>query len=129
MSWQDRKVLVTGADGFIGSHLAEALSGATGHEYDSRQLLAVGERAQTLCRLFNLREGFSVDDDKMPKRVMTAFKEGPLEGVEITDEAFLNARTYWYGLMGWTEEGVPTADRLEKLELTGLLDGISASTA
>ena len=27
MTWKNRKVLVTGADGFIGSHLAEALAG------------------------------------------------------------------------------------------------------
>ena len=28
MNWDNRKVLVTGADGFIGSHLAEALATA-----------------------------------------------------------------------------------------------------
>lgn len=27
MSWKGRKVMVTGADGFIGSHLAERLAG------------------------------------------------------------------------------------------------------
>jgi nucleoside-diphosphate-sugar epimerase len=26
MTWNNRKVLVTGADGFIGSHIAEALN-------------------------------------------------------------------------------------------------------
>ena len=110
------------------SHVSEALSGVTGHEYSPRDLLAVGERAQTLSRLFNLREGFSVEDDKLPRRVMKAFKEGPLAGVEITEEAFLSARNYWYGLMGWTEEGLPTAERLDKLGLTGLLAEIKAPT-
>ena len=109
--------------------VAEALSGVTGGEYDAHKLLAVGERAQTLSRLFNLREGFSVEDDRLPRRVMEAFKEGPLADVEITDEMFLNARDYWYGLMGWTETGVPTTARLEKLELTGLLEGIEVPAA
>ncbi len=103
------------------SHVAEALSGVTGHEYSVRDFLAVGERAQTLSRLFNLREGFSAEDDRLPKRVMQAFQEGPLAGVEITPEAFLAARTYWYGLMGWTADGVPTPERIAQLGLSTLL--------
>jgi aldehyde:ferredoxin oxidoreductase len=102
--------------------LAGALSAMTGHEYEALDILAVGERAQQLCRLFNLREGFTEKDDRLPKRVMQAFKSGPLEGVEITEEAFHSARQTWYGLMGWTPEGVPTKERLDKLGLTELLE-------
>ncbi|MDH3675640.1 MAG: aldehyde ferredoxin oxidoreductase family protein, partial [Anaerolineae bacterium] len=69
-------------------HLAAALSGVTGLTYSLHDILKVGARAQTLSRLFNLREGFTADDDKLPKRVRKAFKTGPLAGVEITDEAF-----------------------------------------
>ena len=100
-----------------------------GHDYDAGAMLAIGERAQTLCRLFNLREGLDADDDKLPRRIMKAFKEGPLAGVEITDEAFYGARNYWYGLMGWTEAGVPTAERISTLGLDSLLDGISVPAA
>ena len=74
-----------------------------------------------MSRLFNLREGFTAEDDRLPKRVMKAFEEGPLAGVEITAEAFHAAKTYWYGLMGWTEEGVPTAERMTELGLAALL--------
>jgi aldehyde:ferredoxin oxidoreductase len=101
--------------------LAEALSAMTGHEYTALDILAVGERAQQLARLFLLREGFTEKDDRLPKRVMQAFKSGPLAGVEITDEALHNARQTWYGLMGWTPEGAPTQERLAKLGLTELL--------
>jgi len=104
------------------THLAEALSGVTGHDYSSHDILTVGERAQTLSRLFNLREGFTAADDRLPDRVMKAFKEGPLAGIEITEEAFYNARQTWYQLMGWTPEGVPTAERLVQLGLDGLLE-------
>ena len=103
------------------NHLAEALSGVTGHDYAPADILAVGERAQQLGRLFNLREGFTAADDRLPKRVMQAFREGPLAGMEITDEAFHNARQTWYGLMGWTPDGVPTQERLASLGLTDLL--------
>ena len=87
----------------------------------SRDVLEVGERAQTLCRLFNLREGLTVADDRLPRRVMKAFESGPLAGVEITQEALTGARDDWYGLMGWTQEGVPTEERLRDLGLTELL--------
>ncbi len=109
-------------------HVAEALSGVMGHDYDARAMLAIGERTQTLCRLFNIREGFTADDDKLPKRIMKAFESGPLEGVEITDEAFYGARNYWYGLMGWTQEGVPTAERVSDLGLDSLLEGVAVPT-
>ncbi|MBX7232865.1 MAG: aldehyde ferredoxin oxidoreductase family protein [Caldilineales bacterium] len=102
------------------SHLAEALSGVSGYEYDIHEVLRVGERAQTLSRLFNLRQGFSAEDDRLPRRVMQAFAEGPLAGVEINEDAFLNARQTWYELMGWTPAGEPTPERLDALGLSSL---------
>jgi aldehyde:ferredoxin oxidoreductase len=102
-------------------HLAEALSGATGLDYTAEEILRVGERAQHLCRLFNLREGLTAADDRLPKRIMQPFTEGPAAGVEITPEMLERAKQQWYGLMGWTAEGVPTGDRLEALGVSELL--------
>ena len=102
------------------THLAEALSGATGHDYSPADILTVGARAQNLARLFNLREGLTAADDRLPKRVMQAFTEGPLAGQEITEEALYAARQTWYELMGWTPEGVPTEERLAALGLRDL---------
>ena len=67
-------------------HLAEALSGVSGLEYSIHDILAVGARAQTLSRLFNLREGLTAVDDRLPKRVMTAFESGPIEGSGIASK-------------------------------------------
>jgi aldehyde:ferredoxin oxidoreductase len=83
----------------------------------------VGERAQTLARLFNLREGFTADDDKLPKRVMKAFETGPLAGVEINEESFNWARRRYYELMKWDPEtGVPSKESLQRLEIDRLHD-------
>jgi aldehyde:ferredoxin oxidoreductase len=104
-------------------HLATALSGVTGLNYSLRDILAVGERAQTLSRLFNLREGFTADDDKLPKRVMKAFEKGPLAGVEITQEVFDWAKRRYYELMDWDPDtGVPGKAALERLELRELME-------
>lgn len=96
---------------------ARTLTGVTGVEYSIGDILAVGERAQTLARLFNLREGFTAHDDRLPKRVRKAFERGPLAGVEITDEALEWAKRRYYELMGWSEEGIPSKEAIERLGL------------
>lgn len=101
---------------------ADVLTGVTGHTYTIPDILAVGERAQTLARLFNLREGFTADDDRLPKRVRQAFSSGPLAGVEVTDEAFEWAKRRYYEMMGWdSATGVPSAAALARLGLNELL--------
>jgi aldehyde:ferredoxin oxidoreductase len=103
-------------------HLAAALSGVTGLTYEIEDILKVGARAQTLSRLFNLREGFTADDDKLPKRVMKAFSAGPLADVELTEESFKWAKQRYYELMQWEpDSGVPTQACITNLELTDLL--------
>jgi aldehyde:ferredoxin oxidoreductase len=102
--------------------LAEVLSGVSGVEYSIHDVLAVGERAQTLSRLFNLREGFTAADDKLPRRVMTAFDSGPLEGNGISDEDFTWFKRRFYECMKWAPEtGEPTDDCLRNLGLARLL--------
>jgi aldehyde:ferredoxin oxidoreductase len=102
--------------------MAEALSGVSGVEYSIHDMLAVGARAQTLARLFNLREGFTVADDTLPRRVRTAFDTGPIEGSGITDEDFDWFKHRFYERMGWDPEtGAPTPECLRELELDSLL--------
>jgi aldehyde:ferredoxin oxidoreductase len=107
-------------------HLAEALSGVTGIEYGIADILDIGERAQTLSRLFNLREGFTAEDDQLPERVMTAFDEGPIEGSGISPQDFVWFRKRFYERMGWDpDSGVPGEECLGRLELDQLLAGIA----
>jgi aldehyde:ferredoxin oxidoreductase len=105
------------------AQLAQVLSAITGVEYTIQDILAVGARAQTLSRLFNYREGFTVEDDTLPKRVRSAFAEGPLEGTEITDDDFAWAKRRFYELMDWEPDtGAPTKSCLEDLELEAFLE-------
>ncbi len=103
-------------------HLAEALSGVSGVEYSIHDILAVGARAQTLARLFNLREGFTAADDRLPERMMTAFDSGPIEGSAIAGEDLERFKSRFYEVMGWDpESGEPTGECLRELELDRLL--------
>ena len=102
--------------------LAEALSGVSGIEYGIQDILAVGARAQTLARLFNLREGLTADDDRLPRRVMEAFASGPIEGSGISDQDFEWFKHRFYERMKWDREtGAPTGECLRELELDRLL--------
>jgi aldehyde:ferredoxin oxidoreductase len=102
--------------------LAEAVSAVSGVEYTVHDMLAVGARAQTLSRLFNLREGFTAADDKLPARVMTAFDSGPIEGSGITASDFVWFRRNYYEGMHWDPEtGEPTDACLQELGLDRLL--------
>lgn len=105
------------------AQLAKVLSDVTGIDYTIQDILDVGARAQTLCRIFNYREGFSLEDDTLPKRVRTSFQEGPLKGIEISDEDFNWAKGRFYELMSWDpESGAPTEACIEALQLKRLLN-------
>jgi aldehyde:ferredoxin oxidoreductase len=106
--------------------MAEALSGVSGVEYDLHDMLDVGARAQTLSRLFNLREGFTAEDDRLPRRVMTAFEQGPIQGSGIGDDDFRRFRRRFYERMGWDpDSGVPGDQCLRDLDLARLLEGVA----
>jgi len=104
------------------AQMAEAMSGVTGVEYGIHDILAIGERAQALSRLLNLREGSGAEEDRLPRRVMTAFEAGPLAGSGISDEDFAWFLRRFYERMGWDPEtGEPARQRLEALGIAGLL--------
>jgi len=91
---------------------------ATGWDLSMEDLLEIGERAVNLHRLFNVREGFSSDDDDLPARLFEGLENGLLKGEAIDREQFLMARSNLYALKGWDPEtGIPTRARLESLGL------------
>lgn len=47
--------------------LPEMVAAQTGLELTSAELLTIGERAYNLARAFNVREGFSRNDDHLPR--------------------------------------------------------------
>ena len=77
----------------------------------------------TLARIFNLREGFTAADDRLPKRIHEAFASGPLEGVAISPEQLDEAKQTYYEMMGWDREtGVPIRGKMKQLDIEWALD-------
>ena len=89
---------------------------ATGFGYSVDELKQLGARVWTMERLFNLREGLSRKDDTLPERLFTLpIDSGPSKGAVVNKSDFEHELDDYYGVWGWTKEGVPTKDALDKL--------------
>jgi aldehyde:ferredoxin oxidoreductase len=100
------------------------INAVTGWNMSLYELMKVGERNNTLARLFNDREGFTPDDDVLPQRMHEGIGNGPLQGQSIDRDEFLSARRTYYAMAGWDPEtGRPTAAKLAEL---GLEDAVKS---
>jgi aldehyde:ferredoxin oxidoreductase len=97
--------------------LQEFINAATGWNMSLFELLKVGERANTMARLFNLREGLTAADDTLPDRLFEPLRNGALKGRSIDRDEFARALKLYYGMVGWDENGVPTPAKLAELGL------------
>lgn len=99
-------------------HIRDILEAVTGWETSQAELLKAGERALTMARVYNFREGLSAQDDKLPKRLLEPLRRGPAEGNRVDSELLEQAIHDYYVLMGWSpDEGVPYPITLESLGL------------
>jgi aldehyde:ferredoxin oxidoreductase len=80
------------------------------------ELLKLGERALTLARVFNVRQGLTAEDDKLCERSYGPTQGGALSEGGIDPEELEQAMHTYYGMMGWdSETGVPTVGKLQEL--------------
>ena len=89
---------------------------------DPAELLRVGERTWTLTRLFNVREGFDASDETLPSVFERPLAGGPASGDAIDTDWFDGLRRRYYAARGWNEEGIPTRDLLDRLDLLDVVD-------
>jgi aldehyde:ferredoxin oxidoreductase len=95
-------------------------------------LLQIGERIVNLERLYNVREGLSRADDRLPARFteekvpLFGFERDPeSDKLQQSTEPIGHAQLYdfeamldrYYQLRGWSSDGIPTLDTLRRLGL------------
>lgn len=106
------------------SFMPDLVNAVTGWNTTTFELMKVGERAVTMARAFNIREGFTSEDDVLPDRFSTSLTKGPIAGESISKEDLERSKTTYYRMMGWeAENGVPTAEKLYELDV-GWIDRI-----
>jgi aldehyde:ferredoxin oxidoreductase len=98
------------------------LNAATGWKISLDELHATFERGITMARLFNLREGMTQEDDRLPKRLHDPLKYGPLRD-RLLDPAEIDAEVrVYYQKHGWDgANGRPFADTIEHLGLSSIV--------
>jgi aldehyde:ferredoxin oxidoreductase len=96
---------------------ASFLNTVIGSNYTGKDLNECTEIIETLIRRINIREGFSVKDDILPKRILEeSLPDGPGAGKVIGKASFLKMRAEYYFNRGWDKEGIPTQEVLNKYE-------------
>ena len=98
--------------------IMELLNAATGADYALDELEKIGDRILNAERLFLLRAGFDRRQDSLPARFTdTPMPDGPAKGVVCHLDEMLEQ---YYQVRGWSQDGLPTEDKLKDLGLDGM---------
>ena len=112
--WEDRLIIFDTLilcrfyrDLYPWEELATMIKAVTGLELDREQMKSIANNISTATRRFNIREGLTPEDDKLPKRF---YKEVLPETQKIiTEEEMDRLLKDYYKVRGWDEQGVPPA--------------------
>ena len=93
----------------------ELINAACGLDWDVEDMLRSGERGWNLKRAINNRLGLTRKNDKLPKALLEAYREGGSAGYIIPLQEMLEA---YYAARGWDPAtGRPKREKLEDLGL------------
>ncbi len=104
---EDSLILCRFYQQFIGwDGMLEILKHTTGMDLELEDLYAYGRHATNLARKFNIREGLTGADDKLPKRLFTD-GIGPNKDMVVNADNLKIMLKEYYELHGWDENGMP----------------------
>ena len=98
---------------------------ATGFEMPLKEFVQAGERIWTLEKAFNVREGWTEEDDYPAPRLMeTPINEGVAKGAVITRDEFKLMHKAYFKERGWAEDGMLPKKKLKELGLNKIAKDI-----
>jgi len=109
---------------YSSGQLAELVRAATGWEYNLFELMKLGERTVNMQRAFDAREGFTREDDVLPKKLSQPLAGGRSDGAMVPPEQIATARQIYYQMAGWDQDGRPTRAKLEELGIGWVADAM-----
>jgi aldehyde:ferredoxin oxidoreductase len=104
--------------------MVDCVNAVTGWDVSLFELMRAGERGTLIARAFNSRDGFSVTNDRLPKRLFDPKPDGPDAGRQIFNESDFNqAVRLYYDMIGCdSNTGRPTRSKLLELGLDWIQD-------
>ncbi|MCL2539320.1 MAG: aldehyde ferredoxin oxidoreductase family protein [Oscillospiraceae bacterium] len=104
--------------GFDLNNQIKMLKLLTDEDYTRWDMLAVGERSTNIERAINNKQGMRRVNDSIPDKMkFPALVGNRATCVPYTDEIFQAALSNYYDARGWTQDGVPTAEKFDELGL------------
>jgi len=99
---------------------ARTLTAVSGSDYSASSLLTAADRINSLERLYNIREGMTGKDDRLPHRLLhDPVPSGPAKGHVVTAGDLQTMLRDYYEAMGWDrEDGVPTEACMKRLKIS-----------
>jgi aldehyde:ferredoxin oxidoreductase len=99
--------------------MVQCLNAVTGWNASLYELMKSAERGTMMAHAFNSREGFTIKDDRLPKRLFDPKPDGPNAGKKMFEEKDFNeAIELLYGVMGVDPQtGRPHKGKLIELGL------------
>ena len=92
---------------------AEALKHITGLKMTTGRFMQLGERGYNIERLYNYREGLTVNDDSLPDRLAKVPQDKNPKSVVRLDKMLPK----YYKVRGWKEDGTPSAAKIWQLKI------------
>ena len=97
---------------------SEYFHAVTGEDLTTDDFQTIADRIENLVRMYNVREGFSREDDTLPYRTLhEPLPDGPATGQCIGEENLNKMLDEYYLARGWDNAGVPTEKTIKKYDL------------
>jgi len=98
--------------------LVQIIDAITGWETSLFELFKIGEKRLAIFRSFNMREGFTPEDDRLPDRYFKEIEEGPKKGIKLNKIEFEEAKELYYRIARWNKDtGWPEYEKLLELDI------------
>jgi len=105
--------------------IVQLINATTGWDFKFEDIDLIGERAFTIKKSFNIREGWKRSDDTLPYRWMHEPQtKGPSAGYVTTEEELEYMKDLYYKAKGWTKEGLIPKEKLIQLGMEDVAEQI-----
>jgi len=107
-----------GFGAMLGQNYTDLVNFVTDFDLTTEELERIGERICNLERAFNVQEGVSRDEDRLPLRVTEEpVADGPHKGMRCSRQELDQMLDEYYQLRGWSTQGLPSTRKLLELGL------------
>jgi aldehyde:ferredoxin oxidoreductase len=105
--------------------IANLINATTGWDFEYADIDLIGERAHTIKKAFNIREGWKRSDDTLPYRWMNEpMTKGPSAGHFTSSDELEYMKDLYYKAKGWNNDGMIPKEKLTALGMPDVAEQV-----